>query len=407
MLRRIVIVGSGHAGVRFCEEMRDQGFAGELILIGEEACRPYERPPLSKTLLGGQSNPDDFALLTADQQAALAVEWRNASRADRIDRGARHLYLSDGTAIGYDRLVLATGVAPRRLDCPGSDLPGLYYLSDAHSALQLRNALARKCQSVVIVGGGFIGLEVAATTRKQGHAVTVVEGAARCLGRLFPASLSKTVTGLHVRHGVDIRTAASVAAIVGDHHAEGVLLASGEFLSADLVVIGIGSQPRVSLAEACGLEVDNGVVVDANGRSSDPFIHAIGDVAATRASRSSPAQRLESWDNAQVTARRAAASLMGVEPGEIGPAWFWTDQFGCNIQFVGAAAEGCDELTIKHGSGGCIHLYGRHGALEAVALVDAGRERRRMVEAVGKRQLIAEVAATLGHPIHRHICQEG
>jgi 3-phenylpropionate/trans-cinnamate dioxygenase ferredoxin reductase subunit len=395
MSERAVIVGSGHAGVRFCEAMREHGFSGSLTMIGEDAHRPYERPPLSKDVLCGEADPGDHGLLTEEQQRALAIDWRGNCRADFVDRTTRRLYLADGTVVPYERLVLATGVKPRRLDCPGSDKAGIFYLADADHALRLRTALAPAGQSVVVIGGGFIGLEVAAAARRQGHGVTVVEGTARCAGRLFPPSLSKELTHLHQRSGVNIRTGDSVAEIVGSDRTTAVRLVSGEMLPADLVVIGIGSRPQTELAESCGLAVDNGILVDATGRTSDPFIYAVGDVAALKGPGDAPAQRRESWDNAQVMAQRAAAAVMNAQQPDHAPPWFWTDQYDCNIQFIGEVSDDSDEWCVERGAGR-IYLYARRGELVAAGLVNAGRERRRLLKAVSNREPINTVVAMFG-----------
>lgn len=396
MSERVVIVGAGHAALRFCEEMRGHGFNGSLTVIGNEAHRPYERPPLSKAVLCGEAIPGDHSLLSADNQSLLAIDWHGGARVERIDRSGRNIVLADDSVYPYDRLVLATGVTPRRLDCPGSGLTGIHYLGDAECALRLRDALDAAPQSVVIIGGGFIGLEVAAAARRQGHHVTVVESAPRCIGRLFPPSLSRSVTDLHQRNGVVIKAGVGVTAIVGRDRATGVQLMSGETLTADLVVVGIGSLPQTELAEGCGLAVSNGILVDPAGCTSDCAIYAIGDVAAVKDGADASPVRRESWDNAQTMAQRAAAAMMDMPQPQPKPLWFWTDQYDHNIQFIGEAGDDCDELHIERDGGGSLYLYARQGALVAAGLVDAGRERRRIMTAIGNREPIAVVAAAFG-----------
>lgn len=395
---RIVIVGAGHAAVRFCEEMRGHGFAGSLIMISEETHRPYERPPLSKAILCSNSGPEHHLLLTEVQQASLAIDWRGGCRAMVIDRSARQVHLTDGTALAYDYLVLATGAAPRRLDCRGAELGGVHYLGNADQALQLRAAMMAAPQSVIVIGGGFIGLEVAAAARHHGHGVTVIENAARCAGRLLPPSLSAELTDLHHRNGVTIRTGGNVTQIIGGHRTEAVQLGSGELLPADLIVVGIGSRPQTELAEGCGLAADNGILVDSNGRTSDPHILAIGDVAAIKGSDGSAPQRRESWDNAQGTAQRAAAAIMSVEQPDPAPPWFWTDQYYCNLQFIGQVTDDCDEQVIERDGGGRVYLYERHGTLVAAGLINAGRDRRRLLKAVGNCEEVDAVKAGFAGP---------
>jgi 3-phenylpropionate/trans-cinnamate dioxygenase ferredoxin reductase subunit len=395
MTARVVIVGAGHAGVRFCEEMRGLGFDGALTLIGEEACRPYERPPLSKAVLCAEADPEDHALLPEQQERALNMTFRKGCRASAIDRTARQLHLADGNAIGFDYLVLATGVTPRRLTCEGSGLAGVFYLNDAASAMRVRSELSRPGRSVVVIGGGFIGLEVAAAARQCGHSVTVVESMERVAGRLFPPSLSRVLKELHEARGVSIRAACSIAALVGEDHVCAVMLASGEVLAADLVIIGIGSLPRTDLAAECGLSVGDGILVDQDGRTDDSSIFAIGDVAAVRSGDGRHVQRRESWDNAQVTACRAAAAIMGAPPPAAAPPWFWTDQYDCNVQYIGEPATGCDEAVIEQ-DGGHVHLYADGGRVAAVALINAGRNRRRMLKAVAEHAPLSDIIAALG-----------
>jgi 3-phenylpropionate/trans-cinnamate dioxygenase ferredoxin reductase subunit len=394
MTARVVIVGAGHAGVRFCEEMRGFGFQGPLTLIGDETCRPYERPPLSKAVICAKADPEDHPLLPGEQERALDISWRKGCRASAIDRIAQQVHLADGGIVDFDYLVLATGVAPRRLTCAGSTLDGVFYLNDAASALRIRRELAQPGRSVVIIGGGFIGLEVAAAARQCGHAVTVVEAETRVAARLFPPALSRVLADLHEARGAIVRTGCSVAALVGDSRVSEVKLASGEVLPADMVVIGIGSVPRADLAADCGLSISNGIVVDSECRTDDPNIFAIGDVAAVR-SLDGRRERRESWENAQVTAQRAAACMMGAPQPGAAPPWFWTDQYDCNVQYIGEPATSCDETIIAQ-DGGHVHLYARDGRMAAVALVNAGRNRRRMLKAVADQAPLSDITAALG-----------
>ena len=310
----IVIVGAGQAGGWAAATLRQSGYGGEIALVGEEVHPPYERPPLSKEVLLGMKPPESTHLFPR----GLAVTAYPGRRAERIERADRRVLLSDGTALCYDKLVLATGGRVRRLP----QLGNAHYLRTLDDALALRAALLA-AQTVLVVGGGWIGLEVAAAARKLGHQVTLVELADRLCARVLPPTLSAYLLDLHSRHGVDFR------------------LGAGPVLpEADVVVVGIGIQPNTELAEAADLRVANGIVVDEFGQTSDPDIYAAGDVASLRG------QRLESWANAQNQAVAAAKSLLGQPTPYRDIPWFWSDQHGVNIQLLGIpSAE--DELVVR------------------------------------------------------------
>jgi 3-phenylpropionate/trans-cinnamate dioxygenase ferredoxin reductase subunit len=299
---RVVIVGAGQAGGWVAATLRDCGSEGEVVLVGEEAHPPYERPPLSKDVLLGEKLPESTYLWPK----GLKAEHRPGLRAERIDRADKKLELSNGSQLGYDKLVLATGGRVRRLDRPGA-----HYLRTIDDALALRAALLRG-GSVLVIGGGWIGLEAAAAARKMGCAVTVVEAADRLCARVLPDSVSHYLHDLHTRHGVDIRLNAASADFAGD-----------------TVVVGIGITPNSELAEVAGLEVANGIVVDEFGTTSDPDIYAVGDVANLRG------LRLESWANAQNQAIATAKWLLGTATPYREIPWFWSDQHGVNIQMLG------------------------------------------------------------------------
>jgi 3-phenylpropionate/trans-cinnamate dioxygenase ferredoxin reductase component len=304
---RVVIAGAGQAGGWFARTLHDVGFAGEVVLLGEESHPPYQRPPLSKEVLLGEKPPDSTYLWPA----GLAADFRRGTRVRRVDRGAKRVELSDGRFIGYDKLVLATGGRVRRLD-----IPGAHYLRTIEDAAGLHAALVRG-GSVLVVGGGWIGLEVAAAARSLGCEVTVVEAADRLCGRVMPGIVSDYLCDLHVRHGVDVR----LNGALNPHRAE-------------TIAIGIGIVPNVELASEADLNVSNGIVVDEFGVSSDPDILAIGDVANLNG------VRLESWANAQNQAIAAAKSLAGIPTpyGEI--PWFWSNQYNVNLQFLGLPRPG-------------------------------------------------------------------
>ncbi len=353
---RVVIVGAGQAGGWFAATLKESGFAGDVLLIGDETHPPYERPPLSKDILLGEKPPESAHLWPQGHPA----EHRSGLRAVAIDRAARRLQLSDGSTLSYDKLVLATGGRVRRLD----GLPHAHYLRTIDDAIALRAALERG-GSVLVIGGGWIGLEVAAAARKRGCAVTVVEAAERLCARVLPAPISDYLADLHRRHGVEVRLAGSADEALGD-----------------TVVVGIGIVPNVELAEAAGLRVENGIVVDAFGVTSDPDILAVGDVANLGG------LRLESWANAQNQAIAAAKSLAGaVTPYDEIP-WFWSDQHGVNIQILGVPGRE-DEIVVRGDPAAdkVSYLFLRDGVVTGLVAVNTMREVRaaRMLMQSGRR----------------------
>jgi 3-phenylpropionate/trans-cinnamate dioxygenase ferredoxin reductase subunit len=306
MLQRVVIIGAGQAGGWAAKTLRDEGFTGEVVLLGEELHPPHERPPLSKDVLIGLKPPESTYLWPG----GLAVDFRPGTRAVAIDRTDRRVALADGSRLGYDRLLIATGARVRRLDRPAAQ-----YLRTIEDAMALGTAFLRG-GDVLIIGGGWIGLETAAAARKLGCKVTLVECAARLCARVAPPVLSDYLKRLHERHGVEIRLGVEDAP------------------EADTVVVGIGVVPNIELGQEAGLEIANGVAVDMFGRTSDPEIYAAGDVA------SRDGIRLESWANAQNQAIAAAKSLLGRETPYNEVPWFWSDQYEVNLQLAGLPIEG-------------------------------------------------------------------
>lgn len=381
----LVVVGAGHAGGRLCRELLDRGYAGVIDLIGEEPLPPYERPPLSKDALAGVVDPGAAAILDPRRNAPN-LTLRLGRRATRIAPRERGVALDDGALVRYDRLVLATGLRPRPLPLDALPATGVHVLRTAADACRLRAALHAHRGRLIVVGGGFVGLEVAATARTMGWRVTVVERAARCLERLLPARSADQIVAHHVREGVDVRCNESIAAIEGEQGVRAVRLANGERLAAELVVVGIGSHPNDDLARAAGLDTDGGIQVDAECRTSDPAIYAIGDVAAHPNRWFDRRLRVESWDNAELQATRLASHLLGEAAGVEHVPWFWTDQFGINVQVVGVPRD--QHALVTHAPGGrsVAHLYFHAGALAGAVLFDAGRWRRSVTAAVLERR---------------------
>ena len=331
----IVIVGAGQAGGWAAQTLRQQGFAGRLVLIGDERHPPHERPPLSKSVLAGKATPQSTWLQKSDAFEALALDWRPDTRVTRIDRAARRLELADGQALAYDKLILCTGGRARSLAVPGADLPGVHTLRTIDDALALA-PLLQPGKSVVVVGGGWIGLEVAATARQQGADVVVVEAQRRLCERTVPSGISEHLLALHRRHGTRVLLGAGVAGFaLTDDGASMVTLTDGSVLACDAIVVGVGLVANDELARDAGLACDGGVIVDARCRTSDPDILAAGDVAVTDNPWAGRRLRLESWQNAQDQGIAAARSALGLDVDYRPLPWFWSDQYGMNLQIYG------------------------------------------------------------------------
>jgi 3-phenylpropionate/trans-cinnamate dioxygenase ferredoxin reductase subunit len=343
MTERIVIVGAGQAGGWAAKTLREEGFAGELVLLGEERHPPYERPPLSKDVLVG-AKPAENTYLWPN---GLAADFRPGQRAAAIRPAERRVVLAEGAELGYDKLLLTTGARVRRLD-----LPGAHYLRTIEDSLALGAAL-RRGGRVLVIGGGWIGLETAAAARRLGAAVTVVECTDRLCARVLPPVLSTYLADLHRRHGVE------------------VLLSTEAAPPADTVVVGIGVVPNQELAAAAGLVVANGIAVDEYGRSSDPHIYAAGDVASRHG------HRLESWANAQNQAIATAKSMLGRGAPYREIPWFWSDQYDVNLQLLGLPSA-AHEIVLRGALAAdrFVLFFLAERRLAAVAAVNSGRELR-------------------------------
>ncbi|WP_338477034.1 NAD(P)/FAD-dependent oxidoreductase [Pseudomonas khavaziana] len=325
MSQALIIVGAGHAGGRAALTLREEGYTGRLILIGDEAHLPYERPSLSKGVLQGSTDLAGCSLCDNARLAALGIEHIAGNPVSRLDTQQHRLQLADGQWLTYTGLLLATGGRARRL--PEAQAPVLY-LRTHDEALALRDRL-RSGTRVVVIGGGFIGLEVAATARGLGCEVTLLEAGPRLAGRVLPAPISAALLALHREQGVDVRLNVAVECI----HADAVQLVDGQRLPCDLVVAGIGMQPNIELAAAAGLEVGQGIRVDAQLRTSAADIYAAGDVCEFRLA--GVYQRQETWRNAEAQGRHAALNLLGrALPFETLPG-FWSDQYDWGLQTVG------------------------------------------------------------------------
>jgi 3-phenylpropionate/trans-cinnamate dioxygenase ferredoxin reductase component len=332
--RRIVIAGAGHAGGRAAEALRAAGHKGPIALLGDERHPPYERPPLSKELLAGTGTVEKTYLRPPAWYQDAGIDLRRGNAVREIDPRAQRVRLADETDLPYDALLLTTGARPRRLPIPGGEGPRVFYLRDIEDCLALRERLVPEAR-VAIIGAGFIGLEIAATARQRGAAVTVLELAPQVLARVAPPQIAAYVADLHRRHGVEIHTGMIVTGIEDTGSGLIVLTASGERFAADIAAIGIGAAPNTELAASAGLAIDDGVQVDEFGRSSNPLIFAAGDVTRHFNPIFGRAIRLEAWQNAQNQAIAVAKIIAGGSEPFAEVPWFWTDQFDMNLQTAG------------------------------------------------------------------------
>jgi 3-phenylpropionate/trans-cinnamate dioxygenase ferredoxin reductase subunit len=342
----VVVVGAGQAGFQVAASLRQRGHDGPLTLIGDEPGLPYQRPPLSKEVLAGSAAPDTTALRPEAFFAKHAIALRSGEQVVGVDRDRRTVTLASGETLAYADLVLATGARPRPLPVPGAELEGVLALRTLADAVTIRDRITADTR-VVVIGAGFIGLEVAAGACRHGAEVTVLEVAPRVMGRALSAPSAAHLVGRHERAGASIRTGAAIERIAGDGHgrAAGVVLAGDERLAADLVVVGVGVTPATELAEQAGLPVADGVLVDPTLRTEDPHIWAIGDCCRFPLP-SGRHVRLESVQNATDQARAVAAAITGEAAAYDAVPWFWTDQHDAKLQIAGLL-DGHDRTVLR------------------------------------------------------------
>jgi 3-phenylpropionate/trans-cinnamate dioxygenase ferredoxin reductase component len=348
MFDRIVIVGGGQAAVQALDTLRRRGYTGTLTLVGEEPWLPYQRPPLSKKYLAGELERERLLIRPASFFAGHQVETLLGRRAAQIERREQRLRLEDGARLAYDALLLATGSRPRRLAAPGAELGGVEYLRTVADVERIRAGL-RPGARLVVIGGGYIGLEVAATARGLGLEVTVLEMAERVMSRVTCPQVSAFYEAEHARHGVQVRCNARVAALRGDtrsRQVSAVVTEDGAEHPAEVVVIGVGVQPADELARAAGLECENGIRVDEHCRTSDPAIYAAGDCVNHPSPHYGLRLRLESVDHAFEQGTSAALNLLGAPTVHDKVPWFWSDQYDLKLVIVGVS-QGHDALVMR------------------------------------------------------------
>ena len=345
----VVVVGASLAGATVATTLRADGWTGRIVLVGDEEHLPYERPPLSKAYLQGTAERSTVFVHPADWYDEHDVELRLGRTVTAIDRDAREVLLDDGERIGWTDLVLATGSSPRVLGVPGADLAGVLYLRRLEDSDELADAFVA-ADRVAIIGGGWIGLEVAAAARGAGLEVTVLEVAELPLLRVLGPRVATILADLHREHGVDLRTGVQVSELLTEdgRAVSGVRLADGSTVAADVVLVGIGIVPNVSLAADAGLEVDNGVVVDEHLRTADPHVLAAGDVANALHPVLHRRLRVEHWANATRQGEVAARTILGVDAVDARLPFFFTDQYDLGMEYVGyAEPDQYDEVVLR------------------------------------------------------------
>jgi 3-phenylpropionate/trans-cinnamate dioxygenase ferredoxin reductase subunit len=376
MNARILIVGAGQAAAQAVETLRRRGHTGPITLIGDEPLLPYQRPPLSKQYLAGALPADKLLIRHGPHYADHGVDLRLGFRAVSLDPVARRVEIAEGSAHEYDRLLLATGSLPRRLPTPGAELAGVHYLRTAADVDRLRAEL-QPGRRAVVIGAGYIGLEVGATCRDAGLDVTLIEGASRVMSRVASTVVSQFYEAEHARRGVKILCDARVAALLprppdatGQQRVGAVALADGREIPADFVLIAVGVVPADALAREAGLACDGGIVVDEHCRTSDESIWAAGDCTSQPSIHYSARVRLESVDNAFEQGTSAALNMLGIATVHDKVPWFWSDQFDLKMIIVGLARD-ADEAVLRGdpatGSFSVCHLKsGEFVAIEAV-----------------------------------------
>jgi NADPH-dependent 2,4-dienoyl-CoA reductase/sulfur reductase-like enzyme len=345
----VIIAGGGLAGAKTAEALREHGYRGELTLIAGEDHLPYERPPMSKDYLAGKATLDDATVHPADWYTENDVTLLTGTRVTDVDAAAHQVRLDDGRSLGYDKLVLATGSVPRRLPLPGADAKRVHMLRTVDDSDAIRTVFGQG-RRLVIIGGGWIGLEVAAAARAAGTDVTVIEALDLPLLNVLGPEAAAVFAELHRANGVDLRLGARLVAITTDGGgATGVELAGGETIAADAVVVGVGVAPDLALAESAGLDIDNGVLVDATLRTSDPDIYAVGDIANHEHPVLGRRVRVEHWANALNQPAAAAASLLGDDTAYTELPYFYSDQYDLGMEYIGHAPRGAYDRVLVRG----------------------------------------------------------
>jgi 3-phenylpropionate/trans-cinnamate dioxygenase ferredoxin reductase subunit len=373
MRSTFVIVGGGQSAAQAATSLRELGFDGRLVLIGEEPALPYQRPPLSKKFLLGEIDADRLAIRPENHYRTLDIELVLGTRVEAVDRETARVALRSGASVAYDKLLLATGSRPRRLLVPGADRRGIHYLRGQSDAAGLRDEL-RPGRRLVIVGGGYIGLEIAAAARMSGMEVVILESAPRILGRVTGPTTAAFFAAMHVARGVEIRCGARIEGFEGGSRVSAVRCADGT-LAADVVVVGVGAEACDEIARAAGLACENGIVVDGACRTADPRVFASGDCANFPHPLLGRRLRLECVHNAIEQGKTAALNMLERPHDYAAVPWFWSDQYDSKWQIVGLW-DGYDDIVVRGApeSGAFACFYMREGRLIAVDAINSPRD---------------------------------
>lgn len=376
MTLQCIIVGSGHAAATLATELRSQGWSGNILLIGEESQLPYQRPPLSKTVLTGEKSIEDVLLRPAATYDKADVSVLLGQRVISIDRKRKAVMLSNGDSLCYDKLALCTGARPRCITIPGHDLQGIHYLRQFSDVVEIRKQIKTGVKAVII-GGGYIGLEAAASLRKQDVEVTLLELAPRVLSRVTAQEVSTFYSRVHTDEGVNIHCDTAVSELVGlNGKVQQVICEDGSSHAADLLIVGVGVLPNIELAADAGLNTGNGILVDEFACTNDPDIVAAGDCTFHPNSMLKCSLRLESVPNAVEQAKSAAASICGNSRRHCSLPWFWSDQYDLKLQIAGFN-QGYDKVIVRGdalSSRSFVAFYLREGKLIAADCINRPKE---------------------------------
>ncbi len=381
---KVIILGAGQAGAQLAQSLRAGGHEGKILLIGDEGYLPYQRPPLSKKYLLGEMSEERLELRPAAFYETQAIDLHLSTRIEALDCGERKLITTAGDSIAYDRLILATGTRPRALALPGADLGGVVSLRTIADVLAMRPLMAAAGR-IAIVGGGYIGLEVAAVARAMGLKVTVLEGLDRVMKRVVSPAVSAFYDALHRGHGVDLRLNAAISGFEGAGTVEAVRFADGSSVACGMVLSAIGALPNDELAARAGIETSDGVLVDGGGQTSDDAVHAAGDCTRFHSARYGRSIRLESVQNAIDQAKAVAADMTGQDVDYDPVPWFWSDQYETKLQIAGLS-QGYDEaITVGDPQSGSFYVaYIGEGRLLAVDSINHPRSHMMARRSIGE-----------------------
>jgi 3-phenylpropionate/trans-cinnamate dioxygenase ferredoxin reductase subunit len=388
MVDTVVIAGAGHGAGQIVATLKQKKFAGKIILLGDEAQLPYQRPPLSKKFRSGDLDAERLHFKPASFYDDPQIDVHLNTSIESIDRAGKKVIASDGIEFAYDKLVLALGSRVRKIDVPGHDLPGIHYLRNIADVEAIRSDMSGN-KNVVIVGAGYIGLEVAAVCRLQGLDVTVIEMADRVMSRVVSPNVSDYYQLEHTKHGVKLLLSTTLVEFTGKRRVKRAITDDGQEIPADFAVVGVGILPNSEIAEAAGLDVSNGIVVDDTCRTADPDVYAIGDCTSHPNSIYGQPLRLESVHNALEQAKTAASNICGVESHYSQVPWFWSDQYDLKLQIAGLS-HGYDDVVLRgdpsSGSFACFYL--KDDVLIAVDAINSPREFMQSKALIAKRAKI-------------------